>query len=91
MRWDLTTSIFIRSSLASPTIWRINIQHLDDMLTSSAPADFVIHQGLAMGRPSLIEVSVPAVGGIRVTGTAAPMDDAAGISAHAPAPVRHLS
>jgi predicted PhzF superfamily epimerase YddE/YHI9 len=32
---------------------------------------FVIHQGVEIGRPSLIEVEVPdAIGGIRVSGTA---------------------
>jgi PhzF family phenazine biosynthesis protein len=35
------------------------------------PAAFVIHQGVEMGRPSVIEVEVPdAIGGIRVSGTA---------------------
>ena len=39
------------------------------------PARFTIRQGVEMGRPSLIEVEVPAaVGGIRVTGTAVPID-----------------
>jgi len=54
--------------------------YLRDAGLLSAPADFVIHQGVAMGRPSRIEVSVPVAGGIRVTGTAAPIDDAAEIS-----------
>lgn len=35
-----------------------------------APAEFVIHQGVAMGRPSRLLVTVPLEGGIRVTGTA---------------------
>jgi predicted PhzF superfamily epimerase YddE/YHI9 len=35
------------------------------------PAAFVIHQGVEMGRPSLIEVEVPdETGGIRVSGMA---------------------
>ncbi len=39
------------------------------------PARFTISQGVQMGRPSLIEVEVPdADGGIRVTGTAVPLD-----------------
>jgi len=39
------------------------------------PASFAIHQGIEMGRPSLIEVDVPdATGGIRVSGTAISLD-----------------
>jgi PhzF family phenazine biosynthesis protein len=39
------------------------------------PARFTIAQGVEMGRPSHIEVEVPDVdGGIRVTGTAVPLD-----------------
>jgi PhzF family phenazine biosynthesis protein len=39
------------------------------------PATFAIHQGVEMGRPSLIEVEVPdATGGIRVSGTAVSLD-----------------
>lgn len=39
------------------------------------PASLVIHQGVEMGRPSLIEVEVPdAAGGIRVRGTAVSLD-----------------
>jgi PhzF family phenazine biosynthesis protein len=39
------------------------------------PSRFTITQGVEMGRPSLIQVDVPdAVGGIRVTGTAVPID-----------------
>ncbi len=38
------------------------------------PARFTIRQGVEMGRPSLIEVEVPAApGGIRVSGTAVPL------------------
>jgi PhzF family phenazine biosynthesis protein len=38
------------------------------------PARFTIRQGVEIGRPSLIEVEVPAAdGGIRVTGTAVPI------------------
>ena len=40
------------------------------------PAAFTIHQGVELGRPSLIEVEVPhAIGGIRVSGTAVSLDD----------------
>ncbi len=39
------------------------------------PARFTIHQGIEMGRPSLIEVEVPdSTGGIRVSGTAVSLD-----------------
>jgi PhzF family phenazine biosynthesis protein len=39
------------------------------------PGRFTISQGVEMGRPSLIEVEVPdATGGIRVSGTAVPLD-----------------
>jgi PhzF family phenazine biosynthesis protein len=34
------------------------------------PADFIVHQGVDMGRPSLLEVHVPATGGIEVSGAA---------------------
>ena len=36
----------------------------------ATPASFVIHRGVAMGRPSRIDVHVPTQGGIVVTGTA---------------------
>ena len=43
------------------------------------PARFTISQGVEMGRPSLIEVEIPAdEGGIRVTGTAVSLDAAKG-------------
>lgn len=45
--------------------------YLRDAGLLTAPASFVIHQGVDMGRPSRIEVSVPEVGGITVTGAAA--------------------
>jgi PhzF family phenazine biosynthesis protein len=39
-----------------------------------APASFSIHQGVEMGRPSVLEVEIPAAtGGIRVSGTAVTM------------------
>ena len=34
------------------------------------PAQLTIHQGAAMGRPSLLEVDIPRRGGIQVTGRA---------------------
>lgn len=37
------------------------------------PADFTIHQGVDMGRPSLLQVHVPEQGGIKVSGTAVPI------------------
>jgi PhzF family phenazine biosynthesis protein len=42
-----------------------------------APAEVVVHQGEEMGRPSLLRVAIPPSGGIRVTGTAVPLPDAA--------------
>lgn len=48
--------------------------YLRDAGILRAPATFVIHQGVAMGRPSLIEVGVPVAGGITVTGTATSLD-----------------
>ena len=38
-----------------------------------APASIVILQGETLGRPSRLEVHIPASGGIVVAGTAAPM------------------
>lgn len=38
-----------------------------------APATLTIHQGVAMGRPSLLRVDIPLAGGIVVTGTAVPL------------------
>lgn len=51
---------------------------LGGYLRSSAhvevPASFVIYQGEAMGRPSILNVSVPSEGGIIVSGTAVPIE-----------------
>ena len=47
--------------------------YLRDAGIIETPAEFRIRQGEAMGRPSLLTVTVPAVGGITVTGTAVPM------------------
>ena len=44
--------------------------YLRDAGLARAPFNFDIRQGEAMGRPSLLRVSVPARGGIAVTGTA---------------------
>jgi len=47
--------------------------YLRDAGLIASPARFVIRQGEAMGRPSLITVDVPATGGIVVTGSAIEM------------------
>ena len=47
--------------------------YLRDAGIIEAPAEFRIRQGEAMGRPSLLMVTVPPAGGITVTGTAVPM------------------
>lgn len=47
--------------------------YLRDAALITAPATVTIHQGHAMGRPSLLRVDIPASGGIVVTGTAVPM------------------
>ena len=44
--------------------------YLRDAGLRTAPFEFTIHQGEAMGRPSVIRVAVPQAGGIRVSGTA---------------------
>lgn len=44
--------------------------YLRDASLISAPATFLVRQGEAMGRPSRILVTVPAQGGIHVSGTA---------------------
>lgn len=51
--------------------------YLRDAGLLQAPARIVIRQGEAMGRPSRLEVEIPASGGIVVSGTAVPMEDAA--------------
>jgi len=48
--------------------------HLRSIGAISAPAEFVIHQGDDMGRPSLLMVTVPRNGGIEVSGTAIAID-----------------
>lgn len=47
--------------------------YLRDAGLIEAPTRFLIHQGVAMGRPSLLRVAVPASGGITVSGTAVPI------------------
>lgn len=44
--------------------------YLRDAGIMTAPASFLIRQGEAMGRPSLITVDIPVSGGIKVTGSA---------------------
>ena len=44
--------------------------YLRDAEKISIPSTFVIHQGVDMGRPSLLTVEVPSSGGIKVSGTA---------------------
>jgi PhzF family phenazine biosynthesis protein len=48
--------------------------YLRDAGLLEAPARIVIRQGETMGRPSRIEVEIPATGGIVVSGTATPME-----------------
>jgi PhzF family phenazine biosynthesis protein len=51
--------------------------YLRDAGLVQAPARIVIRQGEAMGRPSRLEVEIPAAGGIVVRGTAVPIEDPA--------------
>ena len=51
--------------------------YLRDAKLVQAPASVVILQGEAMGRPSRLEVHIPAAGGIVVAGTAVPMEEGA--------------
>ncbi|MEM6784469.1 MAG: PhzF family phenazine biosynthesis protein [Bacteroidota bacterium] len=48
--------------------------YLRDAGLLSPPATFVVRQGEAMGRPSRLDVHVPAEGGVVVTGTAVAID-----------------
>lgn len=50
--------------------------YLRDAGLISTPMRLVIHQGEAMGRPSLLMVDIPASGGVTMTGTAVPLDAA---------------
>lgn len=49
--------------------------YLRDAKLVKAPASIVILQGETMGRPSRIEVHIPAAGGIVVSGTAVPIEE----------------
>ncbi len=51
--------------------------YLRDAGLLGAPTRIVVLQGETMGRPSRLEVEIPAAGGIIVSGTAVPMEDAA--------------
>ncbi|MBT9606917.1 PhzF family phenazine biosynthesis isomerase [Microbacterium sp.] len=48
--------------------------YLRDRLGMPAPFHVTVHQGRHIGRPSILEVDVPPVGGIRVSGTAVPLE-----------------
>lgn len=50
--------------------------YLRDAGLVAAPVTLVVRQGEVMGRPSRLVVHVPPRGGIAVTGTAVPLDDA---------------
>ncbi|MGI9606042.1 MAG: PhzF family phenazine biosynthesis protein [Acidimicrobiales bacterium] len=47
--------------------------YLRDSGLEMTPLSFTIHQGVDMGRPSVLEVDVPSVGGVVVSGTAVPL------------------
>jgi PhzF family phenazine biosynthesis protein len=49
--------------------------YLRDARLLKAPTHIVIRQGEAMGRPSRLEVEIPATGGIVVSGNAVPMEE----------------
>lgn len=48
--------------------------YLRDANLMQTPGHFIIRQGKAMGRPSLINVNVPVTGGIHISGTARDID-----------------
>lgn len=50
--------------------------YLRDAGLIEAPFSFTVRQGEAMGRPSVLEVSVPKTGGVVVAGAATPLEDA---------------
>ncbi|CAN5921902.1 hypothetical protein BH23ACT10_BH23ACT10_15080 [soil metagenome] len=41
----------------------------------AVPATITVHQGVDMGRPSRLSVTIPQQGGITVAGHAVPIDD----------------
>lgn len=49
--------------------------YLRDAGLVAAPARIVVLQGETLGRPSRLEVEIPATGGVIVSGTAVPMED----------------
>ena len=48
--------------------------YLRDRLGMPTPFHVTVHQGRHIGRPSILEVDAPPVGGIRVSGTAVPLE-----------------
>ncbi len=48
--------------------------YLRERVGVRAPFGVTVHQGRHIGRPSVLEVEVPVVGGIRVSGTAVPLE-----------------
>jgi len=48
--------------------------YLRDRVGIPAPFGFTVRQGRHIGRPSVLEVEVPGTGGIRVSGTAVPLE-----------------
>ena len=48
--------------------------YLRDRAGLSAPFHVTVHQGRHIGRPSILEVDAPPVGGIQVSGTAVPLE-----------------
>lgn len=48
--------------------------YLRELGLITPPAEIVIHQGRHVGRPSVLTVGIPARGGLRVTGTAVPIE-----------------
>jgi PhzF family phenazine biosynthesis protein len=47
--------------------------YLRDAGVLAAPCELIIHQGAAIGRPGLLEVTIPPSGGITVSGSAVPI------------------
>ncbi|MFG6278746.1 PhzF family phenazine biosynthesis isomerase [Microbacterium sp. 5K110] len=48
--------------------------YLRDRLGMPAPFHVTVHQGRHIGRPSILKVDAPSVGGIQVSGTAVPLE-----------------
>lgn len=49
--------------------------YLRELSAVPTPARIAIEQGLHVGRPGLLDVDIPATGGVRVSGVAVPVDD----------------